>query len=173
MTFANNPNYIEVFTSPSVTLYCPAETHAYHLSRHIAAHAQNIYSSSGITPQLLTKFMDELIAQANDSNIKTLRTNVGILANNIKYRLRYPVDEDCAIRMGCIYTFMEGEDPDAVSSAWTERKLALAKQHPDLYTFFLTEGKRLTPSWKAYEQDLNDMEYFSKRARELSSLLPV
>jgi len=36
----------------------------------------------------------------DEKNMKTLRTDVATLANNIKYRLSYPVDEDCALRMG-------------------------------------------------------------------------
>lgn len=173
MNFKDNPEYVQVFHSDSITLYAPAETKDYHISRYIAGNAQNIYSSCGVNREMLLAFMDEIITKCNDKKETTVRTDVGILANNIKYRLKYPVDEDCAIRMAAIYTFMDGEDPDKVNNVFTEAKIKAAHADPELYSFFLTEGIKLTPNWKEYEQDLIDTEYFQKRKLQLKTLLPV
>lgn len=174
ISFADNPLYKQVFSNSAITLYCPSETHSYHISRHIAAHAQNIYSGAGITKDLLGKYIDEILQRCNlQSKFEQRITDIGVLCNNLKYRMKYPVDDECAIRMGAIYTFMQGENPDTVINSFTDAKIAAAREHPDLYDFFLTEGKRLTPSWKAYEQDLNDTEYSTRRELQLKTLLPV
>lgn len=168
MNFEGNILYKEVFRSDNIVLYAPVED--YHISRYIAANAQNIYSSCGITRELLSSFLDEFIRQANDEKIKQLRTNIGVLANNLKYRLQYPVDEECAIRMGAIYTFMQGEDPNTVVNAFTEAKVNAARQDPALYAFFLNEGIKLTPSWTGFDSPLTDTEYLMKRQLELNRL---
>lgn len=162
-------------------LYVPASDTDYHLSRYVAAGAQNIYSASGATKDLLSAMMDRMIEMCNDEkNIKTLRTDIGVLANNIKYRLAYPIDEDCALRMGATYCFLEDEDPDTVSDVFTRKKVLFAKgdpqqkikHDPDLYAFFLNLGQINTPSWKGLEQDLNDTDYLKSRTETLRSLTP-
>lgn len=172
MNLADNPLYTCVFDN-GIKLYAPAAGNNYHLSRYIAAGAQNIYSSCGITPEVLNTFLDEMIRQANDEKIKELRTNIGVLANNLKYRLKYPVDEECALRMGAIYTFMPDENPDEVHDAFTQAKMKAAKENPELYAFFLNVGIEHTPSWKAYENHLTDTGYFQNRDNDLKALLPV
>lgn len=147
-SYADNPKYKEVYHSivHNVKLYMPQDAaNGYHMSRYVAAGAQNIYAASGATKQLLGNMMDKMLELCNDEkNIKTLRTDIATLANNIKYRLRYPVDEDCALRMGAIYTLVEGEDADNTDDFWTAKKLAWAKgdaaqqiqPDPDMYAFF-------------------------------------
>src|SRR5690348_822772 len=146
MTFKDNPEYKEVFElkgdSPT-KFYIPDNTaEGYHISRFVAASAQNIYSKAGITAELLDKLMDVILVLCNDTKKTTpnLRTDIALIANQVKYRTKYPVDEDCAIRMGAIYIFMEGEDPHKVNDVWTRRKVQMAKDNPDLYAFFLTTG---------------------------------
>src|SRR6185295_14717018 len=96
--FRNNPKYKEIFHSKvhGLHFYMPEDVATgYHISRYVTAGAQNIYSASGATKDLLEAMMDKMLELCNDEkNIKTLRTDVATLANNIKYRLHYPVDED-------------------------------------------------------------------------------
>lgn len=183
-TYANNPKYREVFHSTihNVRLYMPQDAgNGYHMSRYVAAGAQNIYAAGGATKDLLAAMMDKMLELCNDEkSVKTLRTDIATLANNIKYRLRYPVDEDCALRMGAIYTFAEGEDPDATEDYWTARKVAWAKgdvaqnipPDPELYAFFLTIGITSTPAWKEQSGILTDSSYFKTRMDNLNGLQP-
>jgi hypothetical protein len=147
----------------------------------VAAGAQNIYASGGATKDVLDAMMNKMLELCNDEkNLKTLRTDIATLANNIKYRLRYPVDEDCALRMGAIYTFVDGEDPNTTEDHWTRRKVTLAKgdaaqnipPDPGLYAFFLSIGIPSTPAWSALLDGLNSTDYFSNRQETLNSLQP-
>lgn len=182
--FANNPKYKEVFHSQvhNLKFYIPEDVaNGYHMSRYVAAGAQNIYAAGGATKQLLSAMMDKMLELCNEEkSTKTLRTDVATLANNIKYRLQYPVDEDCALRMGAIYCFAEGEEPDQTEDFWTSRKVQLAKgdatqkiaPDPELYSFFLSLGIASTPAWKELSDTLTDTSYFSKRTETLNSLTP-
>ena len=184
-TYANNPRYREVFHSKvhNVKLYMPEDpANGYHMSRYVAAGAQNIYAAGGATKDILNAMMDKMLELCNDEkNIKTLRTDVATLANNIKYRLRYPVDEDCALRMGAIYAFAEGEDPNTTEDLWTTRKLTWAKGNasqdippdPELYSFFLSIGIASTPAWKELSDTLTDSNYFKTRTDNLNALQPT
>lgn len=182
--FAENPKYKEVFYSVvhNLRFYMPADVaNGYHMSRYVAAGAQNIYASGGATKELLGNMMDKMLELCNDEkSLKSLRTDIATLANNIKYRLRYPVDEDCALRMGAIYTFVEGEEADITEDYWTARKVAMAKgdiaqnikPDPELYTFFLTIGIPFTPAWSGQLSTLNSTNYFNRRNDTLNSLVP-
>jgi hypothetical protein len=179
--FKDNDNYKEVFTSKvhNVTFYAPSETGQYHLSRYVAAGAQNIYSAMGANKELVSKFYDKILDICNNEKSKdTIRTDVGTLINNLKYRLQYPVDEDCALRMGAIYCIMDGENPDEVNPLHTEKKLLLAKGDnnkgiqgdPELYSFFITMGVIYTPAWKLLEENIKP-DYFLKRKEQLNGLM--
>lgn len=180
----DNPSFKEVFHSKvhDLKFYMPEDpANGYHMSRYVAAGAQNIYAAAGTTKELLEAMMDKMLELCNDEkSLKTLRTDVATLANNIKYRLRYPVDEDCAIRMGAIYTFIEGENPDLTEDHWTRRKMTLAKgdalqniaPDPELYAFFLSIGLPYTPAWSGLSDTLNNSNYFSQRTEALNALMP-
>lgn len=182
--FKDNPKYKEVFHSTvhDLRFYMPEDiANGYHMSRYVAAGAQNIYSASGATKDLLGAMMDKMLELCNEEkNVKTLRTDIATLANNIKYRLRYPVDEDCGLRMGAIYCFVEGEDPDVTEDFWTRRKVTLAKGdaaqniQPDaaLYAFFLSIGLPYTPAWKEQLDTSTGSNYFNQREETLNSLMP-
>lgn len=162
----DNPSYKVVFRSEvhGIDFYAPVETAEYHMSRYVAAGAQNIFSASGATKDFLEKVIDKMLDICNNERSKdTIRTDIGTLCNNMKARMKYPVDEDCAIRMGAIYSIMEGENPDEVKATYTERKVKLAHEDPDLYAFFLGIGISSTPSWKDYGINSLTMEYFQNR----------
>lgn len=184
MTFENNPLYKVVFESKvhGCKFYGPSGESDYHLSRYVAAGAQNIYSGAGATKDALQAITDKMLELCNDEkNIKSLRTDVTILAQNIQYRLKYPIDEDCALRMGAIYVFMEDEQPEEVHDLFTRRKIAMAKgdlankipADPELYAFFLNTGIENTPSWKESEIALSGTAYFRTREEALFGLVPV
>ena len=161
--------------------YAPQSDSDYHLSRYVAAGAQNIYSGAGATKDVLKNITDTMLKLCNDEkNVNTLRTDIAVLANNIQYRLKYPIDEDCALRMGAIYVFMEDEDPEQVNDLFTRRKVVMAKgdiannipADPELYAFFLNTGISNTPSWSGLENPLNDIAYFKNREEALLSSVP-
>jgi len=176
MNFKDNPEYELAFTlkrgeQKPILFYKVKSAGEYHISRMVAASAQNIYSASGITSDMLNSVMDHIIKMCNSKDIiTTIKTDIAMLANQVKYRTKYPVDQDCAIRMGAIYTFMEGEDPNKVVNLWTERKLTLALEHPELYAFFLHLGLASTPSYRELLAVLNDTEYFRNREITIHSL---
>ena len=181
MKFKDNPKYSEVFTLAiegelPLKFYVPNDlSEGYHVSRFAAAQAQSIYSSAGATADVLNELMDKMIMLCNDTKKtqSTIRTDIGILASQIKYRTKYPVDEDCCLRMSAIYCFLEGEDPDKVSNDYTNKKVRLAKDHPELYTFFLHMGIEFTPEYRKLSQDLKDMDYFRSREEAIRSLTPI
>lgn len=191
----DNPKYQIAFHSEvhNCDFYIPAQDTEYHLSRYIAAQAQNIYSAAGITKELLHTFLSKMIEMCNDEKqIKTLRTDIAVLANNLLYRTKYPVDEDCALRMGAIYVFCEDENPDEVNDVFTKRKIDMCKgsthniatsdgksmdihvvkSDPELYSFFLTMGIKSTAAWSGLDSPLTDMDYFKNRDEQLRTLLP-
>lgn len=184
--FEDNPDYKKVFTTHSkevidgkavlkeVHLYTPSDVTKYHLSRMVAANAQNIYSNSGITKQLLSVMLDNIIEKCNDRKapLGTILTDIALIAQNLKYRTKYPIDEDCALRMGAIYTFIDGENPEDVSNHFTQMKVNLAKEDAALYDFFINSGIKLTPAYQEYLPHLSDTEYFQKRSEIIQSMTP-
>lgn len=169
----SNPSYQVVFTSKvhKIDFYAPVETAEYHMSRYVAAGAQNIYSAAGTTKDYLERVIDKMLDLCNNEKSKDrIRTDIGTLCNNLKARMKYPVDEDCAIRMGAIYSIMEHENPDTVNATDTDRKVELAKADPELYAFFLTIGIQSTPSWKDCGITSLMTEYFRKRKDDLAAL---
>lgn len=175
-----NPNYQIVFHSDvhNLDVFAPSDiANGYHLSRYVAAGAQNIYSASGATKDFISLVTAKMIELCNtDNNSKTFKTDITALAHNLQYRTKYPVDEDCAIRMGAIYTFLEDENPDDVQDLFTKKKMKLAKgdaetkADPALYAFFLNTGIIYTPAWSELGELSKD--YFLTRAETLNSLTP-
>lgn len=169
--YDDTSKYREVYNNHGIKLYEPLGD--YHMSRYVAAGAQNVYSSTGATKDFIIALATQVKQMCEDEQNKVqLRTDIGTLMNNLLYRTQYPVDEDCAIRMGAIYSLMEGEDPDVVSAAMTEQKVKLAHKYPDLYTFFLTAGIVYTPGWNDINKDSLTTEYFQTRRQALSNLTP-
>ena len=145
----------------------------YHIERWVAVSSQHRYSESGATKKVLEEIMDEMIRICEDDKIKTVRTNIAVLANNIKTRLKYPIDEDCAIRTGALLTFIENEDPNKVDEFFTNKKIQLAHSNPEAYTFFLTTGLEFTKSYREQSDILIDTDYFRNRRTMLAGLLPA
>jgi hypothetical protein len=186
MTYANNPAFKEAFVSTvhNARFYVPSDTSTgFHVSRVVGAQAQDIYSGAGATKEtidLITKAMLDLL---EDEGKARIRTEGALLMQNLRYRLQYPVDEDCLVRMGAILTFMESpdygfEEHDSLLAHHTELKLRLAKggekKGPDskLYAFFLSMGAAYTPSYNGLSDICLDLEYHQQRAETLQSMTP-
>lgn len=173
-TFKDNPAFKEEFYSEllNARFYGPVSASDYHTSRFIAAQAQDLFASVGTSKEVLSAIVSKVLELCNsDKPVNTFRTDVGVLMANLQYRMKYPVDEECAIRMGAILTFAEGEDPNRVADAWTQKKMDMARQDPALYTFFLSKGLANLPSYAKLLDTLTDTQMTARR-EALSSLTP-
>lgn len=178
--FANNPAYILQKEHKGVRIYTPTNImgdDGFHESRYIAATEQLIYSSAGCTKDLLQAIAQEILNQCNESNPKLARSNIAVLANNILYRLQHPVDQLCAVRMGCILSFMEtdteSEDPRRTDSFWIDKKLALANNNPEMFSFFFAWGIANTPTYREALELSTASDYFNRRNQSLAALTPI
>ncbi len=168
---SDNPLFKVAFQNNSVTLYMPVDVTSYHKSREVAMQAQERYSKAGVSKEVLEQMCARAIEMCNKTtSMDTLRTDMGVLWNNILARMNDPVDELCAIRMGAIACFLDDEDPDKVEISWTDRKVRLAFEYPDLYTFFLDTGISFTPTYSNLLRGLNVEDYLSNRKEMLKGL---
>jgi hypothetical protein len=151
--------------------YAAIDPNNYHLSRYVAAGVQNIYSASGSTKDYLDAMTAQMLDIINTGATGRIISDMAVLVNNIRYRLNHPIDQDAAIRMGCIYLIHEDENPDEVNPVWVTRKLGMVKEDAGLYDCFFTVGVTHTPSWKEALSDLGEMQtYLNRRNEALASL---
>ncbi len=170
---AQNDKFKVAFDDGGIVLYEPNSDTDYHTCRYVAANAQNIYSSTGATKEVLQKICEHAVKLCNTQDIPTLKTDIGLLMNNILSRLTYPVDEDCALRMAAIFYLLPDEEPNECHDIILRKKIEMAKSNPKLYDFFLSRGLLNTPAYKELLDCLNDRDYLSRRAQTLSTLLPL
>lgn len=171
---ANNPAYQLQHEANGLKVYIPTNImEGYHTSRYIEANNQIIYADAGATAQTLEYAMDEIIKRANDRQWESARTDIAGIAQSIKYRLKYPVDNLCAIRMGAILCFAEEngveEDPDTCLSFWLEKKMTYAMKYPEWYSFFLTWGVSNLEQYRNRLDTLSGLDYFQKRKEAIMS----
>lgn len=167
----DNPQYKIAFESEKVTLYMPVDLSDYHKSREVAMQAQERYSKGGISLEVLQATCNDALERINKQNsTDKLRTDMTVLWSNLLARTKEPVDELCAIRMGAMACFCEDEDPDKVLPAFTDHKLRLAKEDPNLYAFFLDMGIAFTPSYSSLLRSLNMQDYLIAREQMLNQL---
>lgn len=165
--FKGNPAFVAEFTSEvlkdaqgePLAFYAPSAISVYHTARYVAAGAQNIFSSAGLTPELLKALADHAL----EANNKRDSNAVAVYLNNIKYRIAYPVDEDAALRMAMILTFVPGEDPDKPEPHWTAWKLEQVKKDPAAYSFFLHKGLQNTPAYSNYLAEISPSSLMQRR----------
>lgn len=151
--------------------YTAIDPNNYHVSRYVAAGVQNIYAGAGTTKDYLNAITQQMLDIVNTGNKERIISDMAVLVNNIRYRLQYPVDQDAAIRMGCIYIIHEDEDPDEVSAQWMQRKMEMVKDDPQLYEVFFQVGVTYTPSWIEALKNLGEMQtYLNRRSEALTSL---
>lgn len=168
---SSNSLYKVAFQNASITLYMPIDLTSYHKSREVAMQAQERYSKAGVSKEVLSDICSRAIEMCNKTTyVDTLRTDMGVLWNNLLARMNDPVDEYCCLRMGAIACFLEDEDPDKVEMAWTEKKIRLAFEHPDLYAFFLDTGISFTPVYNSLLRGLSVEDYLNNRKEMLKGL---
>jgi hypothetical protein len=170
LSLASDPAYKVAFELNDIRIYIPVEATQYHVERYVHAQNQQIYSESGATKEYLSRIIADMIRVVEDKTTTEVRSTIATLCNNVRMRLAYPVDEECAIRMGAILSFMEDENPNKVDEWWTNKKVELAKSAPEFYSFFLTLGIANTPSYKSHSGSSIDMDYFRKRKEMLQGL---
>lgn len=179
--YKNNPDFELAFEVDNYRIYKAVDiTKEIHTIRYIEAVNQEIYNRAGATKEVLEQAMNEIITRCNEVNFKTARTDIAAIANSVVYRLKYPVDEHCALRMGHILTFMEfdkdgetiSEDNKATTIFWMNRKFELSMNNPDVYAFFLTMGMVHSQTYNAHLNTLTDSTYFQDRQQKIAALLP-
>lgn len=170
MEYRNNPDYIASFHSKvhNITFYENASDVAYHTSRYIAAGAHARYCQAGITKELLEAILDEMEKAVNNSKL----SDVAVLINNLKYRTRYPVDEDAVLRSALIFHYVEGENPNKVEPHWIEHKLKLVKDDPEAYSFFLSTGIENSPIYNALHPETFQSNLQNRR-NDLQGFVPI
>lgn len=169
--FADNPNYTLAFEHGQHKFYTPSEVSQYHKSRELAMQNTERYAISGISKEVLAAFANKMVELCNNQlSVPTLRTDMSVIANNLLARMRSPVDDMCSIRMGALAVFMDGEDPDRVMHAWTERKMSLAKENPEILDFFLSLGIALIPEYETHLRTSTVGEYLESRKLMLDTL---
>lgn len=170
MNFKDNPNYTKQITSGGKDYYTLNQSGEYHVSRYIAGNAQNIFSASGATKELTSAILEQMKDVLNSDKPNNRKvTDCGVLIANLEYRMKYPIDEECAIRMGAIYTFVDGEDPNKTDDDYTKMKMKAAREDANLYAFFLEWGLINTPAYKELLNITIDMDYFQKRMQQIEA----
>lgn len=173
--------YKEVYSNNGIKLFVPHNTTTYHTSRVQEAMKQNIYANNGIGQDALEKHIDAIIELCNQTGeLKTIRTDIASVAQALKMRMKYPVDEHCAVRMGITLTFIQieedgmvkGENPDKVEWYWMQKKEKLAFEFSDLYAFFLTLGVSSIPRYSEALSTLSDTDYLMNRMMKVREMLP-
>lgn len=166
--------YQLIYISPKHgKFYTAIDPNSYHLSRHIAAGVQNIYSGAGTTKDYLNAITEQMLDIINSGNKAKIISDLSVLVNNIRYRLSSPVDQDAAIRMGAIYVLHEDEPADEVNAAWTSKKMKMLLNDRELYELFFSEGVEYTPSWIEPLSGLGEMTPYLKRREETLASLSI
>ena len=177
MTFKDNPDY-EIAHSvmhegKQVDFFVPVDkTNGYHLSRKIAGDAQDSIARLGATVETFETDIDKVNELLNQDGLKNEKRieNAASYLKWIKYRLKHPKNEECALRMAAIFLFIEGENPDKPIPHITEKKVNIAFANPETYTFFLTIGESLMKSWQTFTESIKDEDYLMTRAKMMRIL---
>lgn len=151
----------------------------YHLSRFAQIQRQALFARCGATPEVLRDCMDAILDLCNkEMSNDRLRTDIAGIAEMVKYRTDFPIDEHCSIRLGSLLCFIEwehdgrlvSEDPDKLSPFFFNKKVDLALNNPDVYDFFLHLGIMNTDVYKEHWSMLEEEDYFLKRMEVIRTL---
>jgi hypothetical protein len=175
--YLNNPEYQLALECGKYRFYTPVNIADYHRSREAECRFQNIYSNAGATAEYLREICQAGLKMIeNDPKSETLRQNTISIFNQIIYRTQNPIDSLCSIRMGAILLLLEYEDqsePVDVKSSWTDKKIQLAMDIPEVYSFFLSLGVNNTEAYLSRLDTLRNGNYFQERADIIRSLSPL
>lgn len=182
--YLNNPSYQlqETVQTKEATyrIYTPVNVSDYHMIRHIEATKQATYAAAGANAEVVQAHLNAILDRCNQAqSFDNFKTDITSITNALLYRTKYPVDQHCGVRMGCILSFLEveeggkvlSEDPTKADFIWQDRKEKLAFEHQQLYSFFLTWGATNVPQWSDHLNTLKDMEYLLNRRQTLQSIL--
>lgn len=174
MTFENNPAYRVAFEKNGVKAYAPANVSDFHTSRYVELNNHMIYAGAGATKDVIGSIVNAILERVDsDKPVATFRSDIAVLCNNLKYRLSTPVDEKASLRMGSVLCFLEGEDPNTCLGSWLDKKMELAANDPDWYSFFLTMGIEQQKVFNPLLSDISITEdYFKNRREMLRTLWP-
>lgn len=177
--YANNPAYQLQKEIDGWRIYTPVnimdDTSLY---RYTEAINQDIYNRAGASKEVIEQVMNMIIERCNDTErtFRTARTDIAALANSMLFRLKNPVDEHCALRMGFILSYMENDThSEPVTNTqpwWMNKKMELAMNNPEAYAFFLTWGMSSSPTYREALDTLTDSNYFNKRQEQINAILP-
>lgn len=175
--YENNIDYKLMATFDGKKLYVPVdEKVGYNTQRFVSIQRQSLFASSGTTPELLSSTLDEIIKNCNEQGeVGTRFTDIGLLANMLKYRLQHPIDEHCSLRVGMLCTFLEYKEGDvwysepkgAPHPVFEDIKFEMAMQNPDVYDFFLGLGVYSTPSYRNHWHILEEEEDYWRKRKEV------
>lgn len=178
MSLSDNPAYVLQAESNGYKLFIPADmASGYTMERFVEATHQQIYANAGATAEVIKAIAEDALKRVNGGySTDTLKTDIGTLMNSLLYRLQYPVDPHCAIRVGAILSFLEytnadgktiSEDPEKYDHFWTAKKEGIAHDDPALYAFFLNWGANNIPEYRERLNLLTDQDYLSQRSEAL------
>ncbi len=167
--FKDNPQYEKVISSNDGTdFYILKDFSQYHMSRYLAASANDRYARLGLTPDVMQAIEDNILKATENKKWD----EIAIWVNNLRARRSEPVDEFAALRMACIYTFIDGEDPDKCEPVWNNKKFQMIKDEPLLFSFFLNIGLQYTPSYQDLLANISETSLKTRRD-VLKMLTPV
>lgn len=183
----DSSSYILKKEKDNIRIYIHSNPMELHTTRYVEILNQQIYANAGATKETLQEAIDEILLRCNDmKNQKTFRTDIAAIAQSLQYRLQYPVDQHCAIRIGALCSFYEediydggklvktiSENPDKFDGFFQQKKEMIALNDPDWYSFFLTWGIVNTPEYNNRLDTLTDTDYFVKRETIIKSLNPL
>ena len=174
--YENNVDFVLKANFDGKKLYVPRdEKVGYNTQRFVAIQRQSLFAASGTTPELLASTLDEIIKNCNEQGeVGTRFTDSGLVANMLKYRVQYPIDEHCSFRVGSLCCFLEynengvwNSEPSAPHPFFEDMKFDLAMKNPDVYDFFLTLGVYSTPAYKNHWHILEDEEDYWRKRKEV------
>lgn len=173
-TLHDNADYKLVLSHAGHDFFMPTDTTTYSKWRELAMSGQDAFSRAGISEDVLKQFAQQLLDKCNKQpNDTTLRSDTAVIATNILLRLREPVDELCAVRMGAIACIHADEDPVQCTRSWIAKKMELAKEHPAIFDFFLHMGIGFTPLYGSLLRGLTAEEYLTNRNEQLSKVVSI
>lgn len=179
--YSANPNFKLQGTFNGISVYTCVKETDYHTVRYIEALNWQTFASCGVTKDKLKQLTDKVIELCNDEKqVKTLRTDVASIAQLIQYAIKYPVDEHCGVQLGCMLSFIEytidgttySEDANSIQDMFMAKKMELALNNPDAYSFFLGWGIANIPEYRTHFDTLTSTEYLSSRGQAMQMLLP-
>jgi hypothetical protein len=165
--FKDNPQYEVAVSSNGTDFYILKDPSQYHMSRFLAASANERYAKIGLTSEILEEIENNILKATEEKKWD----EIAVWVHNIRARRSDPVDEFAAIKMACIYLLLEGEDPNKCEAHWTERKFQMVKNDPALFDFFLSTGLQYTPTYQRYLNSIS-MTSLERRRKVLEMLTP-